>query len=609
MDSKTLRYGRDLVRANRVMIESFKKIKLAANVSPWIIIGAVAVLFPLFALMTMENISRQKDNSFRLLFEKGAALIRSFEAGTRMGMMGMHGSGFQLQRLLSETAGQSDIDHLFVSTTKGVIIAHNQPKQIGNTYGRNLALSRVHKEGVLNWRMVDTDDGKRIFQVYGKFSPDKGPLRGSHGSMKGHGMRRWLDKNRDIEDLSNLVIFVGLKADTIESARKADTRHTLVMASILMLVGFAGILFLFLAQNYKSARASLSRVKAFSDKLVENMPIGVIALDDKTRIALLNSIAETQLGISLGDAVGRPAAAVLPEALIAPIYDINDAAEVIEKEISCPVRGRTALQMEVSVAGLYDEKSDFLGHVILFKDLTEITALRDEVEKNRRLASVGRLAAGVAHEIRNPLSSIKGFATYFKEKYMGDSKDREISTIMIQEVDRLNRVVGQLLEFSKPIHLHLQAMDMEKVVKDSVCVIQRQAKSADIAISVETKGISCRASVDHDKINQVLLNLYLNAIEAIEKNGAITVRTRNLEDGRLKIVVSDTGPGIRPEDRARIFEPYFSTKTAGTGLGLAIVHNIIKAHNGEIRVDTAKGRGTAISILLPCTEEKSEQET
>jgi two-component system, NtrC family, sensor histidine kinase HydH len=229
--------------------------------------------------------------------------------------------------------------------------------------------------------------------------------------------------------------------------------------------------------------------------------------------------------------------------------------------------------------------------------------LRQELEKNRRLASVGRLAAGVAHEIRNPLSSIKGFATYFKEKYQDHAGDQEIAAIMIQEVDRLNRVVSQLLEFSRPLQLHLQRVPLAAYVAETFRLVEGQARDKGIAMHMEVADDGLAVDMDRDKMSQVLLNLYLNALDAMDTGGRLTVAAEGNSDGRVHIRVSDTGGGIAPDHQPHIFEPYFSTKKSGTGLGLAIVHNIVRAHQGEILVESQPAAGTTIEIILSAAKE------
>jgi two-component system sensor histidine kinase HydH len=215
---------------------------------------------------------------------------------------------------------------------------------------------------------------------------------------------------------------------------------------------------------------------------------------------------------------------------------------------------------------------------------------------------VGRLAAGVSHEIRNPLSSIKGFATYFKERYHDIPENQQISNLMIQEVDRLNRVVGQLHEFARPITISKKSTNLRTLLENSLKLIERQTFEENINIQTRFDTDIGDVRVDPDRINQVFLNLYLNAIESMKNGGDLKVwLLKNEEKNGIEIRIQDTGTGISQEDLTHIFDPYFTTKASGTGLGLAIVHNIIEAHGGEIKVDSLLEQGTIITLFLPYT--------
>ncbi|KPK30121.1 MAG: hypothetical protein AMK69_04415 [Nitrospira bacterium SG8_3] len=552
------------------------------GIPPWIILGAVIVLVPIFVFITLQNIAREKEFATELLLEKGAALIRSFEAGTRtgmMGMMGMHEGRFQLQKLLTETAQQTDIVYLIVTDTHGTVLAHNDPAQVSDP------------------------NGASTFEVFRRFSPTRGRFPDHHRRMmrmmpnmfRGRGMNP--DSN---ESVTGHIIFVGLDMGPIEAARKADTRHTIIMALILLLIGFAGIVSLFLAHAYRSARTSLTRIKAFSDNVVENMPIGLLATDTDKRIVSFNQTAEWVLQVTAHEVLGKKADEVLPQQLECLTAELESEEDVIEREIECPVAKGRRIPMDVSVSRLEDDDGTSLGHIILFRDLTEIQELKREVERTQRLASLGRLAAGIAHEIRNPLSSIKGFATYFRERYKDIPEDQKTAEIMVQEVERLNRVIGQLLEFARPMSVRKKSTSIQSVIQHSLKMIERDAQAKDINIRMNLSSEIEEVSIDADRMNQVFLNLYLNGIEAMEERGTLSVDLYPDESGeQIKISISDTGAGINKEDLVHIFDPYFTTKQSGTGLGLAIVHKIIESHKGEVKVESEPGKGTTVTIILP----------
>jgi two-component system sensor histidine kinase HydH len=455
-------------------------------VPPWVILGAVAVLVPIFVFWTLQNISKEREYVVRLLTEKGSALIRSVEAGARTGMMGMRGGTFRVQRLISETAQTPDIVYLMVTDASGNILAHSDEGEVGKTHGTELDLQRISRSDKVQWRQIPGPEGASTFEVFRRFSPTRVPFMPMHRPrMQGP----WPKEMREgISPEQPEVIFVGLDMGPIEAARKQDTTNTILVASILLLIGFAGVFSLFLAQAYRSTRTSL-------------------------------------------------------------------------------------------------------------------TSLERELETSRRLASLGRLAAGVAHEIRNPLSSIKGFATYFKERYRDNPEDQKTSEIMIQEVDRLNRVITQLLEFARPPVIQKKRASLQGLIQRSLKMIERQASAKKIQVLSRLPSEIKEVELDPDGINQVLLNLYLNAVEAMDQGGTLNVSLSADQGSRwVKITVSDTGMGISKEDLQHIFDPYFTTKQTGTGLGLALVHKIIEAHEGEVRAESEIGRGTTVTVLLPIKE-------
>jgi len=569
-------------------------------VPPWIILGALVLLVPIFLFWTLLNLNKQKEDMIRLLNEKGAALIRSFEAGTRtgmMGLMGLRGGGFELQRLLTETAQQQDIVYIIVTDDRGTILADDDPARIGEMHGKELDLDRIAKLETVEWRRVSGPEGSDVFEVFRRFSPTRPPPRG----LRGGGMRgTW---QRDFPELEQKegreIIFVGLDMGPLDAARKEDMRHTLIMASVLLVIGFAGVVLLFLAQAYRTTRSSLTRIQAFSDRVVENMPVGLVAVDENEKVVSLNRAAEEILAGPEATALASPA--VVPREMSDLSSELKPGKrEVIEKEIACRLADGRVLSLDVSISLLQDDEGKAMGHIILFRDMTEVQALKKEIETSRRLASLGRLAAGIAHEIRNPLSSIKGFATYFRERYRDNQEDRNTAEIMIKEVDRLNRVISQLLDFTRPMALQKKPISIQVLIQHSLKMIERQALSGGVVIRADVDSSLGEIAVDFDLISQVLLNLYLNALEAMDEGGTLSVScSRGAGNQGLKISVADTGTGIAGQNLEHIFDPYFTTKQTGTGLGLAIVHKIIEAHGGEVRVESEAGQGTTVALFLP----------
>ena len=583
------------------------------SLSPWAILGSLAVLAPIVFFLATSSIREDKENMTRLLVEKGAALIRSFEAGARTGMMGMGWGGMQLQRLLVETARQPDILYLVVTDENGEVVAHSDSEQIGENHQSATAVSSLAESEKVEWHQVQMERGTFAFEVYKRFKPirgmgGRGRMR-HRGMMRGPGFRRdWADRPFESdggETGQALYIFVGLDMSAMESARAEAKRHTVAIAIGVLLIGLAVMVSLFLAQGYKLARRALAKVRAFSDQVVENLPMGLVATDENGRVAAYNQTAEAILGGPSQAVLGEPASGVLPLELWQLTDRLDTKGTVVEEELECQTDRGSTLPLRVSAAGLLGEDSSFLGYVFIFRDLMEVRRLQQEVERTKRLASLGSLAAGVAHEIRNPLSSVKGFATYFRDRLKDNPDDKDTATTMIQEVERLDRVIGHLLEFARPSTLNVRPVRVADLVQHSLKLIEGDARSKSIEVKSEVPSDLPDIPLDPDRMSQVLLNLYLNSLQAMEAAGVLEIKVFRDQTNKLTTInVVDNGQGIDPADQERIFDPYFTTKSDGTGLGLAIVHKIIDAHGGSIKVKSSSGLGTTITLILPDGEER-----
>ncbi len=234
---------------------------------------------------------------------------------------------------------------------------------------------------------------------------------------------------------------------------------------------------------------------------------------------------------------------------------------------------------------------------------SRVAALEEEVRRKEKLAAVGNLAAGVAHEIRNPLSSIKGYATYFAQRFPEGSDDREAATVMVCEADRLNRVITDLIGLSRPTDVKLRPMHPAEVLQHVARLLSQDAAHRNVEI-VHNVSRRCRpAMTDPDRLSQAVLNLCLNALDAMPDGGVLTLAA-DMDSDRVRLQVQDTGTGIAPEILNHIFDPYFTTKARGNGIGLATVHRIVEAMNGDIAVNSTLAGpdspgGTCFTLWLP----------
>ncbi|MEN6637960.1 MAG: ATP-binding protein [Smithella sp.] len=562
-----------------------KKKKIHFDISVWVAISAIAVLAVILSLMIFMQFQQRKDQAVTLFVEKGATLIQSFEAGLR-DRLNRDEDMFYLRKLLMETAQQPDIDYMIVTDSKGQILADSDPSMLGRPYGLDLDMKKIAGNLEVRWRQAANPEGAGTFEVYRGFSPRRA------GDGKG--------------DRRPSVVFVGFNMEKIEKASREDTIRTVTRALVLVLIGSLAIVSLFLVQAYRLARSSLSRITVFSEALVKHMPIGLLAVDKHGRIVACNEQANEFFTGSCPEATGREAGDLLPVPFSMVLDKINDQTALIEEDIAISSE-KDGNQMWEVVAAAFADDDVHEGKILLARNVTAIRQLEQEVARSRHLNAIGSLAAGVAHEIRNPLSSIKGFAVYFKQRLSGNKEDEETADIMIAETERLNRVISQLIEFARPLTLKREPTSLTDLVRHTIRLVEAEAKKNAVEIDVKAGENLPQADIDPDKIKQVLLNIFLNALSAMPAGGRLLLELSAQKDW-MDVAVSDTGSGIKEEDLPRIYDPYFTSKPAGTGLGLAVVQKIMDAHGGLVQMESKAGSGTKVTLRFSLSAKERMKE-
>ncbi len=252
---------------------------------------------------------------------------------------------------------------------------------------------------------------------------------------------------------------------------------------------------------------------------------------------------------------------------------------------------------------LRDKIQNYIDRFFLGKTTKELAKenelLKQEIERAERLKAVSSLALGVAHEIKNPLTALKTFTEFLPEKYKDENFLKKFSKIVPKEVDRINRIVRQLLDFSKPEPPLLRPINICDSIKEILELMSNNFLKKKIQIVEQYDDYNLAANIDAGQIKQVLFNIIINAIDSMPNGGKICISTKSVEDKRIEIILKDGGCGISKENLKNVFNPFFSTKDKGTGLGLAICHQIIKNHNGTIRIESELDLGTSVIVRLP----------
>jgi two-component system nitrogen regulation sensor histidine kinase GlnL len=357
-------------------------------------------------------------------------------------------------------------------------------------------------------------------------------------------------------------------------------------------------------------KRSLSQISW--EQIMNNLEDGVVTVDEAGKIAFFNEAAEVLSETSSGHALGQP--------LEQTFRRERWLVDLLKK--TCPPRQESArgegdlmtrwgrkTPVSVTASPLQDRHGHYLGTILLLRDIKHRRELEEDLKRADRLVMMGTLAAGLAHEIRNPLGGIKGAAQLLRRNTESYPSLRPYTDIMIREADRLNQLIEQLLDLSRPPQLTLAPVNIHEIL-DYVLLLEGQADSGK-RISVKKNFDPSLPPIrgDRAQLTQVFLNLAKNAFQAMEQTGNLTITTRletdyhvrDQETGRNRFIwvdVADEGKGIKEEDLPHIFSPYFTTKNSGTGLGLAICYRIIKEHGGLIRVESIEGKGTNFKVSL-----------
>jgi PAS domain S-box-containing protein len=344
-----------------------------------------------------------------------------------------------------------------------------------------------------------------------------------------------------------------------------------------------------LDQELETRNRELALTSDYLNSIMESMSDGVIAVDTGERITTFNGAASQVLGFQAGEIVGTPFRDVFGRD-----FFVDEGRALLELR-TCDGR---AIQVIERDSPLFGRNGTRIGAVKVFQDQTELETLRTKMRQQDRLAAIGEMAATVAHEIRNPLGGIRGFASLLARD-LDDSDPRKRLVDKIQVGAReLERVVSELLEYTRPIQLQLRTASCTELIDATLGYIELGNRPVRIGNHVAPE---FQVLVDPDRVRQVFLNIILNAVQSIDGKGDVFV-TAELRDAMVSIAFADTGCGMSPEQLTQVFSPFFTTKEKGTGLGLAVASKIVEAHHGSIEVASEPGKGSTFVVCLPRVE-------
>lgn len=591
--------------------------------SPWILGSACILLLLVIAFFAVSNYEREKNLITNGLEQKGLTLVRFINSavGNSVRTTIMQASPYErwethMQSALELAVEQPGVEAIILVDKVGQVLLSVGEGSLstGVVDEEYLVLIKdLGKKGEPLWRtkiIEKNDQGESQAVIATRYIPPGRHFKGQssqRGRMAGGGVRHshhfssFQDDMRRIEDLSP-VYLVQLDFTQFTAPLQRLFIQIVLELIAICLVGLGGTLSFFTLRGLRGSEKTLSKMRVFNEVLVSSLPLGLIATDEYGAIQVINDAARNMTGLAVCDVKGREPAACLPKAIL-EMLDRKKSSTGIKRtdSVRCKEVELQGFMLEVSVVPVTATKEVAGGQVMLLRDVTQVKQLEVDLQRSERLAAIGKMAAGVAHELRNPLSSIKGLTLLLKARLGKKNDGKETADTLVREVERLNRSIGELLDYARPSSLVLEPCSLTAVVEKTLLLLEPDLASFEVEIQKDIEGKLPEVLVDKDKISQVLLNILLNSLQALEKITEQRVLNIALKvDGdSILLSVEDNGCGIAPEHLEKIFDPYFTTKSGGTGLGLALSLKTVEEHNGRLLVSSNPGENTRVLLYLP----------
>jgi two-component system sensor histidine kinase PilS (NtrC family) len=353
-----------------------------------------------------------------------------------------------------------------------------------------------------------------------------------------------------------------------------------------------------------NATKELADNRLFNDRIIESVRSGLVTTDLRGDITTFNRAAEEITGYKAHDVRGVNIFRVfgdIEKQIEIGLESIRTRSRLPRFDIGCKTADGRDIHLGFSVAPLVDESGQSRGYVLTFQDLTEVMELEREVRRQERLAALGKMAAGLAHEIRNPLASMRGSVQVLASELDLSRDQLQLMEIVLRESDRLNRIVSDFLTYARPPRIERTVIELSSILSETVALLRNSTELRPDHEVVEVyPDEPVHYNGDPNQMRQIFWNLARNAIQAMPLGGQLRVALDAGLSHEVSITFTDTGRGMTREQKERLFEP-FSSSSGGTGLGMAIVYQLVRDHNGKIMVDSEAGRGTSISIKLPAS--------
>lgn len=512
---------------------------------------------------------------------RAESLIWALEAGARFFSKK---ENEPLQELLAEMARQPGIAWIAITKANGIILYDSDMRLQGALLYTAGELARLRPGGRIQGRFAPDDPG--IYEAWKLFRPERLARKARKQTFK---------------ERKPFYIFVALNTPAFQVGMDENLEKLRLLASLFCGAGLCFLALLFYMRNFLLSRTRLVATEALATKIIANYPGGLLLTDQDGKIIFANRAAEEILNLpDTGGNLSRHEVYDWKSCL----EELNSGHNITERELDLRDSEDNLRPVSLSAASIPGESGK--RALFILKDLTELRLLQRKLSNSRRLSALGKLAAGVAHEIRNPLSSIRGYSHYLQARLEKDALGKATAGLLVDETRRINEALTDLLALARSPQLNLAKNSLIKIVQKAALLIQPDIKEKKIFLKLDFPQDTEYKwpNTDADKMLQAILNLLLNAVQFSPAGGTIElglkriVAEEQLGSGWL-ISVKDNGPGIAENALSQIFNPYYTSRADGTGLGLSISRQIVESHGGEISVSSAPQKGAFFSIFLP----------
>jgi len=509
----------------------------------------------------------------------GGAIVIRDDAGRMLGLRRRFGVG----RLVQDIAHKTGVAYVVIQDKDGILAASRQVRQLSNIQVDTFLQDAMEKQQEQSRFFLFEE--KNVFEVVQPFV---------------------------LSGVPSGLLRIGLWPDALMAAESRAKTRLIWMSGGLLVAGVILFNFLMLKQNFDTVNQAYHQIRTYTGDVLEHMADGVVVVNREGKITTFNRAAELIFGYQASDVIGQSCRDIVRDQTPILEQSLQRGEGLTDVECRYQTKRGKELVLSVSTSILWSDGQAVDACIAVIKDLTQQKKMEEQAKRQERLAAMGELAAGVAHEIRNPLNAIDMTVQRFGAEFTpveNRGEYDELVRIVTSELNRVNGIVEQFLRLARPPKLLPMLTDIDTLIRDLATVIARKTASKNLALKLDLH-LDRLVLVDREQLTQAMLNLLLNAVDATPDNGEISVASHFIcadevpfeidADGQwIGLTVSDTGVGIGEDVLTRIFDPYFTTKDDGTGLGLSLVARIIEEHGGRMDVKSRVGVGTTFCIFLP----------